>query len=112
MKRSAICTVLGVVLLFLGLPLRASSACTNPNSILDATYGWLAEGMLAAGNSKAPKIGDFIPLVQVGYITFDGNGNFSGAHDTSLGGELIRHVDSGTYTVNSDCTTGTIACVF
>jgi hypothetical protein len=109
MKRSAICTVLGVVLLFLGLPLRASSACTNPNSILDATYGWLAEGMLAAGNSKAPKIGDFIPLVQVGYITFDGNGNFSGAHDTSLGGALVPHLDSGTYSVNSDCTTGTIS---
>jgi hypothetical protein len=48
--------------------LRASSTCSNPNSILNATYGWLAEGMLAAGNFKAPKIGDFIPLVQVGYI--------------------------------------------
>jgi hypothetical protein len=109
MKQSTICAVVGVVLLLAGLPPRAHSSCSNPNSILNATYGWLAEGMLAAGNTKAPKIGDFIPLVQVGYITFDGNGNFSGAHDTSLGGDLIPHVDSGTYSVNSDCTTGTIS---
>jgi hypothetical protein len=109
MKQSTICAVVGVVLLLAGLPSRAHSTCSNPYSILNATYGWLAEGMLAAGNTKAPKIGDFIPLVQVGYITFDGNGNFSGAHDTSLGGDLIPHVDSGTYSVNSDCTTGTIS---
>jgi hypothetical protein len=109
MKRTIICTIFGVALLFVGLPLRASSTCSNPNSILNATYGWLAEGMVDAGNSKAPKIGGFIPVVQVGYITFDGNGTFSGAHDTSLGGYLTPHVDSGTYSVNSDCATGTIS---
>ena len=76
MKRTIICTVFGVALLFVGLPVRASSTCSNPNSILNATYGWLAEGMLTGGNSKAPKIGSFIPLVTVGYITFNGNGHW------------------------------------
>ena len=40
MKRTIICTIFGVALLFVGLPLRASSTCSNPNSILNATYGW------------------------------------------------------------------------
>ena len=38
MKQSIICTVFGVVLLFVGLAPRASGSCTNPNSILHATY--------------------------------------------------------------------------
>jgi len=104
-----ICTVVGVVLVFAGLPPQAKSACTNPNSILHATYGWEGHALVAAGNTKAPKIGDFVPFVQVGHLTFDGNGNFSGAHDTNQGAGLLPHVDSGTYSVNSDCTTGTIS---
>jgi hypothetical protein len=67
------------------------------------------EALLASGNSPQPKIGDFVPLVQNGHLIFDGNGNVSGGHDTSLGGVLIPHVDSGTYGVNSDCITGTIS---
>lgn len=104
-----ICTVVGVALLFAGLAPRASGTCTNPNSILHATYGWESHALGAAGNTKAPKIGDFVPFVQVGHMTFDGNGNFSGAHDTNQGGGLLPHVDSGTYSVNSDCTTGTVS---
>jgi hypothetical protein len=109
MKPSIVCTVVAVVFLFVGLAPRASGTCTNPNNILNATYGWQGEGLLAAGNTKGPKIGNFIPSVQVGSLTFDGKGNFSGSHDTDAGGTLIPHVDSGTYSVNSDCTTGTIS---
>ncbi len=109
MKPSIICTVVGVTLLLVGLPPRAKSICNNPNNTLNGTYGWQSEGLLAAGNSPNPKVGDFVPLVQVGHLTFDGNGNLSGAHDTSLGGSLIPHVDKGIYSVNSDCTTGTIS---
>jgi hypothetical protein len=50
-----------------------------------------------------------VAFVHFGHFTFDGNGNFSGAHDTNFGGGLLPHVDSGTYSVNSDCTTGTIS---
>jgi hypothetical protein len=108
MKPLFICTVVGIVLLFVGLPPQARSTCTNPNSILNATYGWEGHGLGAPGNSPTPKVADFTPFVQVGHLTFDGNGNFSGAHDT-LDGRLLPHVDSGTYSVNSDCTTGAIS---
>jgi hypothetical protein len=109
MKPSIVCTVVAAVFLFVGLAPRANGTCTNPNSILHATYGWEGHALGAAGNTKAPKIGDFVPFVQVGYLTFDGNGKFSGAHNTDQGGGLLPHVDSGTYSVNSDCTTGTVS---
>jgi hypothetical protein len=109
MKPSIVCTLVGVVFLFVGLAPRVSGTCTNPNSILHATYGWEGHALGAVGNTKAPKIGDFVPFVQVGHLTFDGNGNFSGGHDTDQGGGILPHVDSGTYSVNSDCTTGTIS---
>ena len=107
MKASTI--VFSVFLFASGVPISAKGACTNPNSILNATYGWEGHALGAAGNTKAPKIGDFVPSVQVGHLTFDGNGHFSGAHDTNQGAGLLPHVDSGTYSVNSDCTTGTIS---
>jgi hypothetical protein len=100
-----ICTFVGVVLLFVGLAPRASGTCTNPNSILHSTYGWEGHGLAPAGNTK----GAFLPFVHFGHLSFDGNGNFSGAHDSMFGGGLLPHVDSGTYSVNSDCTTGTIS---
>ena len=108
MKPSIVCT-LAVVFLFVGLARQASGTCVNPNSILHATYGWEGHALGAVGNTKARKIGDFEPFVQVGHLAFDGNGNFSGAHDTAAGGILAPHVDSGTYNVNSDCTTGAIS---
>jgi hypothetical protein len=107
MRASIIYIVVGALIMF-GLVPQAKSACTSPNSILNGTYGWQGEALTTSGNSPNPKIGDYVPLVQNGHLTFDGNGNFSGAHDTNLGGELIPHVDSGTYSVNSDCITGTI----
>jgi hypothetical protein len=110
MKPSTICTLVAVAFLFAGLAPGASGTCTNPNSLLNATYGWQSgDSLIAKGNTSTPQVGDFVPLVQVGHLTFDGNGNVSGAHDTSLGGVLIPHVDSGTYNINSDCTTGTIS---
>jgi hypothetical protein len=109
MKPSIVCTLVAVVFLFVGLAPRASATCTNPNSILHATYGWEGHALGAAGNNPTPKVGDFAPYVQVGQITFDGSGNFSGAHDTNLGAGVLPHADLGTYSVNSDCTTGTIS---
>ena len=108
-KKSIVCTLVAVVFLFVGLAPRASGTCTNPNSTLHATYGWEGHALGAAGNTQGPKIGAFVPFVHFGHFTFDGNGNFSGAHDTNFGGGLLPHVDSGTYSVNSDCTTGTIS---
>jgi hypothetical protein len=94
MKPSMICTVVGVVLLIVGLPPQARSTCANPNSILNAMYGWEDHALGAAGNTQGSKIGAFLPFVQVGHFTFDGNGDFSGGHDTDEGGGILPHVDS------------------
>jgi len=100
----------GAAVLVLALSLGASAQtpddCSDPNSILNSTYGWQLEGRFEAGVSANAADA---PLVSVGYFTFDGNGNFSGAHDTNLAGRLVPHSDFGTYTVNPDCTTGTIS---
>ena len=108
MKTSIIYAVVGVFCLFLGLPPQAKSSCTN--SILNASYGWeIEQGLIAAGNTPGPKVGDFFSLATTGHLTFDGSGNLSGAHDTDFGGIFFHVVDSGTYSVNADCTTGTLA---
>jgi hypothetical protein len=109
MKPSIVCTLVAVVLLFVGFAPPASGTCTNPNGVLHATYGWEGHALGAAGNTQGAKIDAFVPFVQVGHLTFDGNGNFSGAHDTTFGGGLLPHADSGTYSMNSDCTTGTVS---
>ena len=109
MKPSIVCTLVAVVFLFVGFAPPASGTCTNPNSILHATYGWEGHALAAAGTTNAPKVGDFAPFVQVGFLTFDGSGNFSGEHDTNAGVGVLPHHDLGTYSVNSDCTTGTVS---
>jgi hypothetical protein len=108
MKASIVCTLVAAAFLFVGNAPRASATCTNPNSILHATYGWQSQALLAAGKSPNPKIGDFIPSVQVGHLTFDGNGNFSGAHDTAAGGATTGGVSSGTLRLMADapCSAG------
>ncbi len=109
MKRSIVCTFVAVVFLFAGLAPRASAVCANPNGVLHGTYGWEGHALGAPGTTNAPKVGDFAPYVQVGEITFDGSGNFSGAHNTDSGAGILPHADLGTYSVNSDCTTGTVS---
>lgn len=109
MKASSNHALVGVVFLLVGLPLQAEGACTNPNSILNATYGWqIEEGLIAEGNTPQPKAEGFFPIATAGHFTFDGSGNLSGAHGTDFGGAFFRFRDSGTYSVNSDCITGSI----
>jgi len=47
------------------------------------------------------------PVAYVGTFTFDGNGNVTGATTYSISGIIGTGTQTGTYTVNSDCT-GTI----
>jgi hypothetical protein len=109
MKRIIVfAAIAGVALLFGPAPRKARASCDN---ILNGTYGWeIEEGLIAAGNSPEPQIGDFHPFATTGHFTFDGSGNFSGAHDTDFAGGVLHFShDAGTYDVNSDCTTGTIS---
>jgi hypothetical protein len=47
------------------------------------------------------------PIAVVGTFTFDGSGNVTGASTSSQNGNIGRATQTGTYTVNADCT-GTI----
>lgn len=44
------------------------------------------------------------PFGEVGIVTFDGAGNFSGKSTVNLGGVVLTPTFAGTYTVNNDCT--------
>ena len=65
MKPSIVCTLVVFVFSFFGLAPWASSSCTNPNSILHATYGWEGHALGAAGNTQGAKIDAFVPFVQL-----------------------------------------------
>src|SRR5579872_6505486 len=110
MRMSKIYELAAAFVVLVGLAPLAAASCPNPNAVLNGTYGRLVEGLSGSGVAPAPHVtADFIPLVQVGFVTFDGNGNISGEHDSSLGGTLFPHNESGTYSVNSDCATGTLS---
>ena len=53
-----------------------------------------------------------VPVGAVGLITFDLNGNASGSQDRSVGGAFAHETLSGSFTINSNCTTSLIAKVF
>jgi hypothetical protein len=44
------------------------------------------------------------PIAKVGTLTFDGNGAVTGSGVSSQNGNIVQVTDTGTYTVNSDCT--------
>ena len=109
MKNRALKWLAGAVVLVLAIPFGASANCADPNGILNATYGWQLEALSNPQGSPGVNAQDYAPLLAVGYFTFDGNGSFTGAHDTNWAGRWIPHTDFGTYNVNSDCQTGTIS---
>ena len=45
-----------------------------------------------------------VPFALVGRLTFDAAGNFSGAQNSSTGGQVGQETIKGTTTVNPDCT--------
>src|SRR5262245_33771815 len=45
-----------------------------------------------------------VPFALVGRLTFDAAGNFSGAQNSSTGGQVAQETIKGTTTVNADCT--------
>jgi len=45
-----------------------------------------------------------VPFALVGRLTFDAAGNFSGAQNSSTGGQVGQEAIKGTTTVNPDCT--------
>jgi hypothetical protein len=67
---------------------------------LRGTYIYSADGFV----SDVPGQGPFTPIAEAGVYTFDGAGQFSTTNTISIGGQIIPRNDTGTYSVNADCT--------
>jgi hypothetical protein len=80
-----------------------AQGCTT--ATIAGSYGIASDGMFSPTFSGQPqKIGEFIPIAFAGTFSFDGRGAASRAATLSAGGQINSFTDSGTYTVNSNCT--------
>jgi hypothetical protein len=77
--------------------------CSCSNRTLSGDYGSTAQGVLLPNPGLPPEL----PFTSVGVTHFDGKGNFTGREHTVVNGteqEVDWTTNSGTYTVNLDCT--------
>jgi len=78
----------------------AQSGCTV--ATLNANYAFTDSGW---GNPRRPQIGPEVPVAVVGVLGFDGAGNSSLNFTLAFNGSISPPLsNTGTYTVNSDCT--------
>ena len=68
------------------------------NFTLRGTYAQKGTGVITAPPDQAG------PFANVGTLIFDGNGGLTGAVVASSNGSSSSATETGTYTVNSDCT--------
>ena len=69
------------------------------NATLQGTFAYTVTGAIVA--APAAPLG---PYAEVGAQTFDGNGNTATAGNSNSNGSIAPVTETGTYTVNSDCT--------
>jgi hypothetical protein len=77
--------------------------CSCSNRTLSGDYGSTAQGVLLPNPGMPPEL----PFTSIGVTHFDGKGNFTGVEHTVVNGtaqEVDWTPNSGTYTVNSNCT--------
>ncbi len=102
MKRSTIVktfTMAAVTALALGIsaPAKADDkGCSNYT--LRGTYAQTGTGAITAPPDMAG------PFANVGTLVFDGNGGVTGGLVVNQNGSTAQATETGTYTVNSDCT--------
>jgi uncharacterized protein (DUF2126 family) len=80
----------------------ADDACTV--RVLKTSYGFSSAGYIAFGGVPPLPIGSFSPIAVAGTIRFQANQTVSRSVIVNLAGQVFPVVDSGTYTLNSDCT--------
>jgi len=68
------------------------------NSMLRGSYAQLGSGVITAPPDQAG------PFANVGTLVFDGNGGLTGTLVVSQSGVSAQAIETGTYTVNPDCT--------
>jgi hypothetical protein len=102
MKRSTIgktftMAVVATLALALSSTAKASDkGCTN--ATLRGSYAQTGSGVITAPPDQAG------PFANVGTLIFDGNGGLTGTLVVSSNGSGASSTETGTYTVNSDCT--------
>jgi len=74
----------------------SDKGCTN--NTLRGSYAQTGSGVITAPPDQAG------PFANVGTLIFDGNGGLTGALVASSNGSSSPATETGTYTVNSDCT--------
>ena len=74
----------------------ADKGCSN--ATLRGSYAQTGSGVVTAPPDQAG------PFANVGTLIFDGNGGLTGALTVSSNGSSAQVTETGTYTVNSDCT--------
>ncbi len=100
-SHSFLCSALALIVLG---PLAAHASCTA--STVVGTYGFAVVGS-AVRHPGSP--GPMFPVAVAGTFTFHADGTVNRAFTVSVAGEIASGVtDSGTYTVNADCS-GTVA---
>lgn len=102
MKRSTVAkafTIAAVTALALGVTPTANAddkVCSN--ATLKGTFAHSSAGFITAPPALAG------PLAHVASETFDGNGGLTSAGWVSQNGNIVHVTETGTYTVNLDCT--------
>lgn len=78
----------------------AIAGCNNEN--IKGAYGHVANAMVPTGSDEPGS--STTPLVEVGLLTFDGQGGVTGSASGVKEGGMTPVTVTGTYSVNSDCT--------
>jgi hypothetical protein len=81
---------------------RADDGCTV--RVLKTSYGFSVTAYIAFGGVPSLPIGSFSPIAVAGTIKFQPNHTVNRSVIVNVGGQIFPVVDSGTYTLNSDCT--------
>ena len=79
------------------------AACTSATAA--GSFGFTTTGTLILPTGPAP-------VVAVGVVSFDRDGNTTGSQDRSVGGVFAHETIAGTLTVNRDCTISLLANVY
>lgn len=78
----------------------AMAACNTAN--VKGAYGHIANAMVPTGSDEPGS--STTPLVEVGLLTFDGQGGITGSASGVKEGGMTPVTVTGTYSVKSDCT--------